>query len=330
MRKRLLVKQYLGPTVQSNGHGSHGGPGSARKNGRGGGSGLKQSQTPDDSLNGSLLSHNSFMANDSFDEREDAAFGMQDKCALGCCFSRCLLADRVLRRILHRHSDALPITVTGGGGGGGLFGFLGHRDRWASQCWTVMKPFRLVLGGTLLLLSALLACSLAGSLGDMAAHSHCGLRCGFAVEHARWPNPMDSLLVAASRVFPLDYAVMVAVVLYLFACTLFAVFQKGIRFLFFEVRRCPVLTPRSSSASQVSTIRRARTRPQALLLACLVMMLSTLVSSGSSLFCLQRLLTVPDSCWQALVAVLMHLAPQHATFGSQVTTRSVRDLTCSR
>lgn len=60
--------------------------------------------------------------------------------------------------------------------------------------------FTLMAGITLLLVSLLVVTSLALSTADKYEHSECRSSCGFALQHARFVNPLDKSLKFLSKV----------------------------------------------------------------------------------------------------------------------------------
>ena len=85
-----------------------------------------------------------------------------------------------------------------------------HMSRWlCPKSWNPLKPSFFGLGPLFL-------------TGSLAAESHL-------------PNPLDTLLVVSSRVFPLDYMVLCAVILAVFAASLLAVTRIGVWFLWLRL-----------------------------------------------------------------------------------------------
>lgn len=153
----------------------------------------------------------------------------------------------------------------------------------------VLTPFRVVLGGMALVLSVLIAISMLAGLIDRVISSECGLKCGFLTSETALWNPLDSLLVLCSSMFPLDYLLFSLFILYLFLASLYGIIRWGVRLACFTVLYI-----------QLFTIKKKRTIPQALLIASVVLMLLFL-----------------GVCMETLT-----LAPTYATFGSQRTSGS--------
>uniref|UniRef100_A0A6B0V8S2 Putative lysosomal cobalamin transporter-like protein n=1 Tax=Ixodes ricinus TaxID=34613 RepID=A0A6B0V8S2_IXORI len=141
--------------------------------------------------------------------------------------------------------------------------------------------FRLVqitVGSQAMLLGLLVWLSLLLVSIDKALHS-LGYKMGYLLPKASLPNPLDRALVQSQKVFPIDYVLYLAVVLYLVMCTVYGIQKMGIWFVFLKMYR----------------IRPGRTRPQGILLLCLSLMFAVL----------------------ALNVLLYSVCPQYTTFGSQ-------------
>ena len=66
---------------------------------------------------------------------------------------------------------------------------------------------------------------------DKIKNSPCGKLCGYILPHTEIFNPVNAILVSASRFFPLDYALTLILVLDLFVSTIVGISFIGIRFL---------------------------------------------------------------------------------------------------
>ena len=113
---------------------------------------------------------------------------------------------------------------------------------------------------------------------DRAAHS-LGPRHGYAVRNGTLPDPVDTILVYAQAIFPLDYLIYCGIVLYFVLCTLSGVKRIGVPFLWVSVYR----------------IRAGATKPEALPLLCGCLILVQL----------------------ALNVLMFAVAPDYTAFGSQ-------------
>jgi len=140
------------------------------------------------------------------------------------------------------------------------------------SCW------KIPIGVALMILSLLIVVSMLITSIDKMAHS--SFERGFLLNEPKLPNPMDLLLVLASRVFPLDYVVFAVLFLYLFSISLVVLKRHGLQFLCFRLGR---LQPRLTSAATMTML-------------CLVLMQLAMVGLFS----------------------LLTLAPQYATFGHQM------------
>lgn len=153
------------------------------------------------------------------------------------------------------------------------------------SCW------KIPLGVVLLLSSLLLVASMLVTTLDKAIHS--SFRHGFLLNEPVFPNPVDGLLVLASRFFPLDYVLFGVAFVYLFAVSAVILVRHGVAFLCFRLGR---LQPRLTSAATMVIVS-------------LVLIYVAIVGLFS----------------------VLTLAPQYATFGHQVyvdaTTGHVRRCT---
>ncbi|CEG39677.1 uncharacterized protein PHALS_09914 [Plasmopara halstedii] len=139
------------------------------------------------------------------------------------------------------------------------------------SCW------KIPIGVILIILSLMIVTSILITSIDKMAHS--GFEQGFLLNSPEFFNPMDLLLVLASRVFPLDYVVFTVLFVYLFAISLIVLKRHGLQFLCFRLGR---LQPRLTSAATMT------------MLSLVLMQLAVI-----GLF------------------ALLTMAPQYATFGHQ-------------
>jgi LMBR1 domain-containing protein 1 len=144
----------------------------------------------------------------------------------------------------------------------------------------VLRPIKLLGGLALLALSLLVFASMLVTGIDKAKNSACGARCGYILGATHLFQPLNALLLVASRAFPADYVLLLLLVLHLFASSVAGLAAVGIRALWAVVFR----------------VRRGRTSPQALLLATLLLALVGLAID---------------------YAVVTMVAPRYATFGPQ-------------
>ncbi|KAF4044233.1 hypothetical protein GN244_ATG03513 [Phytophthora infestans] len=140
------------------------------------------------------------------------------------------------------------------------------------SCW------KIPIGVVLIILSLLIVVSMLITSIDKMAHSN--FERGFLLNAPEFPNPMDLLLVLASRVFPLDYVVFAVLFVYLFTISLIVLMRHGLQFLCFRLGR---LQPRLTSAATMTMLS-------------LVLMQLAMVG----------------------LFALLTLAPQYATFGHQM------------
>jgi len=155
----------------------------------------------------------------------------------------------------------------------------------------ILRPFGFIFGIVFFLLSALIAVSIFLTLIDrLINHLGCGLACGFILSHSGVFNPLDRLLVLLSHVFPLDYILLLIVILYLYLATLNGIVYWGIRLC----------------CMRLYDFREQRTKPQGLLIASIYLMTSLL----------------------AIMNQLITIAPNYAMFGSQKTVYHNKTVLC--
>ncbi len=115
---------------------------------------------------------------------------------------------------------------------------------------------------------------------DKAKNSICKEHCGYVLGSINIAQPMNLMFVKAAEVFPVDYILMILLVLFFFASSVSGISAIGIRFLWIRLFQ----------------IRKGHTSPQALLLA--TVMLSLIVLAIN-------------------YAIAMMVAPQYAIYGPQ-------------
>ena len=145
---------------------------------------------------------------------------------------------------------------------------------------TICRPFKLVWGALLLLVTIVTWMSMLVTSIDKARNSSCKHHCGYILGHISLFNPLNWVLVQSASIFPLDYAIFMALVLLFFYSSVAGIAVIGIRFFWIRIFE----------------IRRGHTSPQALLLATVMLMLIILALNYS---------------------ISMVIAPQYATFGPQ-------------
>jgi len=167
----------------------------------------------------------------------------------------------------------------------------------ASSCWrtcyTVSKPFLFIFGIVFLLVSIVIWVSILLTTIDKTVNQHqiceSSAACGFVLSNREIFNPVDVVLTKAAKFFPLDYVIVALLVIYIFIATLSGIVKISIRFLWMKLY----------------DIRRGGSAPQGLLLAAVILILSTL----------------------ALNFEITTLAPQYSTFGTQVYNVSMLNAT---
>ena len=150
---------------------------------------------------------------------------------------------------------------------------------WLKVC-TLFRPVKMIGGILLLVLSVLIWVSILITGIDKAKNSVCKQKCGYILGHINIIQPMNAMFVEAAKVFPVDYVLMLLLVLFLFSSSITGVATVGIRFLWIRIFQ----------------IRRGRTAPQALLIATVMLALIILAINYS---------------------VAMLIAPQYSIYGTQ-------------
>ena len=115
---------------------------------------------------------------------------------------------------------------------------------------------------------------------DKAKNSVCKEHCGYILGSINIAQPMNFIFIKAAEVFPIDYILMILLVLFFFASSVSGIASIGIRFLWIRLFE----------------IRKGHTSPQALLMA--TVMLSLIVLAVN-------------------YALVMMVAPQYAIYGTQ-------------
>ena len=144
-------------------------------------------------------------------------------------------------------------------------------------CYRMFRPFQVICGLIFLSLGLLIFMSLILNNIDKAIHSTAHK--GYILKNGTLPNPMDMALVCLQNVFPLDYILYLAMVLFFLITSISGVKRIGIRFMWLLLYK---IAPHS-------------TKPQALALMSLNLIL-ILVASNILFF---------------------SVAPDYTTYGSQ-------------
>ncbi|KAG8581955.1 hypothetical protein GDO81_007866 [Engystomops pustulosus] len=147
-----------------------------------------------------------------------------------------------------------------------------------TKCCSIMRPFKIIWGIFLILVALLIIVSLFLSNLDKALHS-AGIDTGFVIFGTNITNPLNILLPILQRVFPLDYILITVIIMYFFFTSMAGIRNMGIWFFWIRLFK----------------IRRERTRPQALLFLCMILLLIVLHTSY----------------------MIYSLAPQYVMYGSQ-------------
>ncbi|KAL4237090.1 putative lysosomal cobalamin transporter [Mactra antiquata] len=152
------------------------------------------------------------------------------------------------------------------------------RDTCCQKCLIIFRPFAIVFGILLILLAILVFLSLLLTNIDKTMHS-LGPKLGYALPKPTLPNPVDIVLVFSQQVFPLDYILFAALVVYLVLSSMAGIRKIGIWFFCLRMYK----------------IRPHRTRPQGILMMCMILMFIQL----------------------GINIILYELTPQYSSYGSQ-------------
>ncbi|KAG7462788.1 hypothetical protein MATL_G00188470 [Megalops atlanticus] len=157
-----------------------------------------------------------------------------------------------------------------------------HLEVAEKSCCTrvggALRPLKIVLGIFFILVALLFTVALFISNLDKALHS-AGINSGFVVFGTNLTNPLNELLLALQPVFPLDYILITVITMYFVFTSMAGIRNMGIWFFWIRLYK----------------IRPRRTRPQALLFLCMILLLIVLHTSY----------------------MIYSLAPQYVMYGSQ-------------
>jgi LMBR1 domain-containing protein 1 len=160
----------------------------------------------------------------------------------------------------------------------------GEDRHWVVKTWikieAIFRPLKLVGGLILMVFALLIFTSMLITAIDKVKNSICGAHCGYILGHINIFQPINWILVKSAKVFPVDYALFLVLVLFFFSASVVGIATAGIRFLWLTIFK----------------IRKGHTSPQALLMATVLLTLIVLAINYS---------------------VAMVVAPQYATFGPQ-------------
>ncbi|XP_029451523.1 probable lysosomal cobalamin transporter isoform X2 [Rhinatrema bivittatum] len=157
-----------------------------------------------------------------------------------------------------------------------------HLGNFEKSCWTklcgAMRPLKIVWGIFFILVALLFTVSLFLSNLDKALHST-GMRSGFIIFGTNLTNPLNMLLPVLQTIFPLDCVLITTIIIYFIFTSMAGIRNMGIWFFWIRLYK----------------IRRGRTRPQALLFLCMILLLIVLHTNY----------------------MIYSLAPQYVMYGSQ-------------
>ncbi|XP_030879821.1 probable lysosomal cobalamin transporter [Leptonychotes weddellii] len=151
-------------------------------------------------------------------------------------------------------------------------------NSWWTKFCGALRPLKIIWGIFFILVALLFIISLFLSNLDKALHS-AGIDSGFIIFGANLSNPLNMLLPVLQTVFPLDYVLITIIIMYFIFTSMAGIRNIGIWFFWVRLYK----------------IRRGRTRPQALLFLCMILLLIVLHTSY----------------------MIYSLAPQYVMYGSQ-------------
>uniref|UniRef100_A0A669E5A0 LMBR1 domain containing 1 n=1 Tax=Oreochromis niloticus TaxID=8128 RepID=A0A669E5A0_ORENI len=154
---------------------------------------------------------------------------------------------------------------------------------------SALRPFKILLGIFFILVALLFTIALFISNLDKALHS-AGISSGFIIFGTNLTNPLNELLLALQPVFPLDYILITVITVYFVLTSMAGIRNMGIWFFWIRLYK----------------IRPKKTRPQALLFLCMILLLIVLHTSY----------------------MIYSLAPQYVMYGSQKYLVQVRKNSC--
>uniref|UniRef100_A0A8V0XCR5 Lysosomal cobalamin transport escort protein LMBD1 n=1 Tax=Gallus gallus TaxID=9031 RepID=A0A8V0XCR5_CHICK len=152
-----------------------------------------------------------------------------------------------------------------------------EKSWWLKFCEAI-RPLKIVWGVFFIIVALLFTVSLFLSNLDKALHS-AGFDSGFIILGTNLTNPLNMLLPVLQTVFPLDYILITTIVMYFIFTSMAGIRNMGIWFFWIRLYK----------------IRRGKTRPQALLFLCMILLLIVLHTSY----------------------MIYSLAPQYVMYGSQ-------------
>ncbi|NWV51619.1 LMBD1 protein, partial [Daphoenositta chrysoptera] len=159
-----------------------------------------------------------------------------------------------------------------------------EKSWWTKFCEAI-RPLKIVWGVFFIIVALLFTVSLFLSNLDKTLHS-AGFDSSYIILGTNLTNPLNMLLPVLQRVFPLDYILITTIVMYFIFTSMAGIRNMGIWFFWIRLYK----------------IRRGKTRPQALLFLCMILLLIVLHTTY----------------------MIYSLAPQYVMYGSQKYLVQVR------
>ncbi|KAI9032773.1 hypothetical protein CLU79DRAFT_727872 [Phycomyces nitens] len=163
------------------------------------------------------------------------------------------------------------------------------RNKWRYKLWLMVRPFELGFGLALLATSFLIVLCIILSCFDKMVFSICGNECGYIASSPDFFQPINFILISVERAFPLDYIMVVGLIVYLLMVTMVGIDSLGLKFLWVTLYR----------------VERKATGAQALVISSTLLTLGLLAANYS---------------------IVSFIAPAYAHFGSQVYCNSEGDV----
>ncbi|TRY62684.1 hypothetical protein TCAL_04648 [Tigriopus californicus] len=150
--------------------------------------------------------------------------------------------------------------------------------KFINRIHNCLRPFQVLFGVFFALLGLMIFISLVLTSVEKALYSQ-GIWQGYSLRNGSLPNPVDTILVYAQDIFPLDYIMYSGMILFFIFCSMSGIKNIGIRMCWFTVYK----------------IKSGQTKPQALVLMCMSLIFVLL----------------------ALNVVMFSVVPDYTTYGSQ-------------
>lgn len=109
-------------------------------------------------------------------------------------------------------------------------------DHFFNKIFSLLTPFRVVIGISCLIISILILASLLTTSIDRYLHSKCGLKCGYVLDDMNYNNYLDLSLLQLSQYFHLDYMFFAIINIYVYICSIYGFVKLGVKIMCFTVK----------------------------------------------------------------------------------------------